>query len=182
DAMMKAGKISAEVGIDALNQVLNDKMGGIAQRQLLDIGVQWDKFKDSIKALFADINTQPFLNALHSVLSLFDQNTASGKRLKAITEDFYNFLFKAFEGVDGSGLEKAFGFLLDALEGAVGLFKFLLPYMQAIGGGFITGLTQGFHAFSAVLQTIGKAFGGLGTNDTLIKFLTMAGKGFAYLI
>lgn len=181
-ALLKAGKISASMGIDALNEVLEKKFHGIAQRQLLDFGTQIAKFKDSFMQLFEGVDAQPFLNALHSVLSLFDKNTATGARLKGIIEGLYNWFFKLFEGINTKTLEGAFNTLLDALEGVIGVFKFLMPYMQALGGGFIKGLGAGFKIFASIIQTIGKALGGLGGNDTLIMFLTEAGKGFAYLV
>jgi hypothetical protein len=181
EAMMKAGKISAEQGIDALNNVIQNKFGDIAKAQMLDLDVQWTKFKDTISELFADIDSGPFLAALAAVLGLFDKNTETGARLKAITEDFYNFLFKAFEGVDGASLTGAFNAALDALEGLVGIFKFLWPYLSALGGGFMAGIMEGFKVFSSILGTVGKSLGGLGDSEALITMLTYAGKGFAYL-
>jgi hypothetical protein len=91
-AQIQAGTLSADQGIAGLNAVIEDKLGGQAAKKLLDLDVQFAKFKDHISQLFQDVNVTPFLEGLKSVLSIFDSSTASGKALKwALTTVFDGF-------------------------------------------------------------------------------------------
>ncbi len=94
DAQMKAGKITAEQGIAALAKAVSQKFAGVAGKQVLDIGNQFQHFKDNVSKLFEDVNTDGFLSALHDVLSMFDQSTESGRILKTVITDAFNGMFK----------------------------------------------------------------------------------------
>jgi hypothetical protein len=92
---LKLGKITAEQGIAATNKVLESKFGAQAAGQLTDFSVQTQKFKDNIKNLFKDVDTSPFLQSLHKMLSLFDSTTSTGKALKKVLTSAMNGFFKA---------------------------------------------------------------------------------------
>lgn len=93
-AMLKAGKVNVETGIDAINEAIEG--GKIGERakgmfKLKDIAVD---FRNSMMKLFAGIDTAPFINALRQVSVLFDENTASGKMFRTIVLGAFNALFK----------------------------------------------------------------------------------------
>lgn len=94
EAQLKAGKISAEVGVAALTKTLDTKFGALAQKQLLDIGNQSQKLKDSFSKLFEDVNTGPFLDAISSLVSLFDDSTETGKALKQTITSIFDKVFE----------------------------------------------------------------------------------------
>ena len=99
EAELKAGKISAEVGVAALTKTIDTKFGGLAAGQVLDFGAQMQRFKDNIGRLFEDVDTGPFLSALKTVLDLFDQSTESGKFLKETLTAAFNGLFNAIAAI-----------------------------------------------------------------------------------
>lgn len=93
-AMLKAGKVNLETGIDALNEAIEG--GKIGERakgmfKLRDIAVD---FKNQMMKLFSGIDTAPFVNAIRQVGVLFDENTASGKMFRGIVLGAFNALFK----------------------------------------------------------------------------------------
>lgn len=93
--MMAAGKINAKEGILALETVINEgKIGALAKKQALDFGNQIKLATSNIKELFSDIDTGPFLDALHGILSVFDSNTAAGSVLKTVITAIFDKLFK----------------------------------------------------------------------------------------
>jgi hypothetical protein len=92
---MKDGKIAADVGIDALNATIKKKLGGLAAKQVLDVGNQVAVFKDNLARMFEDLGpaVEPFLKALHEVLEIFDQSLPSGRALKAVVTGVFTSLF-----------------------------------------------------------------------------------------
>lgn len=94
-AEVEKGTLDAGVGISALNEVLTQKFGGAAARQFLDFGSQVQHFKDNVSQLFEDVDTGPFLDALHQILSVFDKNTESGRALKEIVTRGFDAIFRA---------------------------------------------------------------------------------------
>lgn len=93
-ADMKAGTISVEDGISAMNKALNTRFGAVAAKQALGFNVQIAKLQENLGKLFARVDLEPFLKALKEVLSVFDQQTASGKALAYILSTTFSGLFK----------------------------------------------------------------------------------------
>ncbi len=94
EAAMKAGKVSVEKGIDAMNKALGKRFGSVAKDQMLNWQVQLLKFKENIAGLFEGVNVKPFLEALQKFLRLFDSSTATGKAMKTMIEGFLNGVFR----------------------------------------------------------------------------------------
>jgi hypothetical protein len=147
EAQIKAGTLAADVGIDALNAVVNKKLGGAAAKQLLDLDVQFTKFKDNLRRLFENVNVQPFLEALHEVLAIFDGTSESGKALKYLITTVFDSLFKAAAKV----LPYVRYALLALVIGALKVYIALKPAIAAIkkmfdggGGGDATKKTIDF--------------------------------------
>jgi hypothetical protein len=92
---MKSGQIAAEDGLSAMNKVLEAKFGKQAAGQLTDFSVQVQKFKDNITDIFKDVDTAPFLNALHELLSIFDSSTTTGAAMKSTLVGAMNGFFQA---------------------------------------------------------------------------------------
>lgn len=153
DAQMKAGKITAEAGIAALTKAIDQKFGKVAGKQLLDIGSQFQSFKDNVMQLFEDVNTDGFLGQLHDILSVFDQSTESGKALKMIVTNTFDAIFKATEAV--APYVKTFfkGLVIIALQVYIA-FKPLLAQLGAMGPA-----SDGPATLASVMSVLGQVIG-----------------------
>jgi hypothetical protein len=86
---IKAGEKLSKI-LDEINKKgILDKSRKLA----LSFDTQIAKLKENTTKLFEGINIEPFLEALHTVLSVFDQNTAAGKALKLIFEGLVQPIF-----------------------------------------------------------------------------------------
>ena len=91
---IKAGTITAEKGIDALNAAVNAKLGGVAADKAGDFGSQMTKLHDNIGQLFEDVNIQPFLQGLKGLLSIFSKDSVEGGKMKIILTALFDKVFK----------------------------------------------------------------------------------------
>lgn len=82
-AMLKNGQISADVGIKALNETIEGKIGGIAAKQLMDFDTQFKNLKDNFITMFmGDASSKAmegFKKGLAELFSFMDKDTAVGK-------------------------------------------------------------------------------------------------------
>lgn len=181
EAELKAGKISAEVGVAALTKTIDKKFGALAGKQLLDFGNQVQRFKDNIGRLFEDVDTGPFLEALKTVADLFDTSTTAGNALKESVTAIFDGLFSAaaaalpyvktlFKGLIIIGLQfyiglkpllKALGLIGTTAKGSGDGTKTLAAAMTKVGEvvGFVTGIFAKFLAHKPVLVALGIAAG-----------------------
>lgn len=83
-ASMMSGAILAGQSVDALSARIQQRLGGIAAKQMLSLNVQIAKARESYDALFRSVNIEPFLAALSQVTSMFSQATASGRALQEL--------------------------------------------------------------------------------------------------
>jgi hypothetical protein len=134
EAQLKAGKIKAEVGIDALTATIDKKFGGVAAKQALDFGVQMQRLKDNIGGLFADVKTGPFLDALNEIVSVFDSTTPAGGAMKDILSGAFNTVFKIITA--GAPYVKTFlkGLVIIALQIAIAMKPLIAKLREAFGG------------------------------------------------
>lgn len=95
DALLKAGKVKAQVGIDALNAAVQTRFGDVAARKMLDFDVQISKAKDNLSAMFHDVAIEPFLVALQKALSVLDSSTVVGAKLQKILVAMMDGFFEA---------------------------------------------------------------------------------------
>lgn len=130
---------------------------------LLNLDVQIDKFHENIARIFSGVNIKPFLEALRSILSLFDQSTSSGKALKAIVEGLLNPLFAGLTSL--APLAKGFfqGLVIGALLLTIAVLKVKNALKDTFGGflgqidlvkvGVYAGLAV-FGALAAILAVV----------------------------
>jgi len=84
------GAKAAGQSVDALSADMKSKLGDVAAKQALALGVQLSKAKENITGLFSGADIEPFLRGLHAILSIFDQNSEAGRSLKAVITDMVN--------------------------------------------------------------------------------------------
>lgn len=69
--------------VDKLANRIKTKFGDVAQAKLMSLDVQLLKLKENITWIFSGADIEPFLRGLQSILSLFDQNNAGVRSLRA---------------------------------------------------------------------------------------------------
>jgi hypothetical protein len=90
---LKSGAItSAQFGANLTKLVTAKGMGPLEQ-QANSFSAQVALLKENFLKLFDGIDAGPFLGAMKSLFSLFDQTTASGKTMKAGITGFFNGVF-----------------------------------------------------------------------------------------
>jgi len=122
-AGMAAGASLTGRSVKALSDNVKARLGGIAARQMLSLTVQSDKLKESMDALFRDVNLEPLLVGLKEVYALFSQNTVTGRALKFLMETILQPLINAVG--EAAPYMKAFfqGMVLAALKTAIAVVK-----------------------------------------------------------
>jgi hypothetical protein len=85
-AGMAAGAALTGRSVHAMTEKVRTRLGGIAQKQLLSLGVQTQKLKENFGALFRDLKIEGLLTAMREVGKVFSQNTVTGRALKATLE------------------------------------------------------------------------------------------------
>jgi len=159
---VKLGQVSAEDGIKAMNQVLEQKFAGGAAEKALGFDTQIAKTKENLTNLFKDVNTGPFLSALHQVLGLLDQNTAAGKAIhKVLTgamSGFFSAAAKALPYVEAFLLQLG----IAALDWYISIKKSIGPLEHMVGLDTAKPAT-GFAAVKAAASAVAFVIGSLVT-------------------
>lgn len=132
-AALQNGQVGMEVGVAALNDALQARFGDIGKKMSLGLDKQFAKAQDNLGRLFKDVRFDGFLEGLASVLSLLDENTATGQALKAIVEVMLNPLLD-FGASSAPGIKAFFqGAIIGALILTISLLKLKKAFKEAIG-------------------------------------------------
>lgn len=147
---------------DALRKAAFDdakKKFGDIKGAMISLPVQMAKVKENLARLFGDIKIEPFLKALASVLSLFDQSTSSGRALKQMAESMLNPIFSALAALEP--LAKGFfkGLIIGALLITIAFLKVKNALKDAFGDmGGIDLMKVGVYAGVAAIMLLVAAF------------------------
>jgi hypothetical protein len=133
-AAIQSGTVSVEDGLEALDDAVQAKFGKIAKAQLLAFNTQLQKARENLGRIFAGVNVEKFLEALHEVLSLLDQSTFTGRALRAIAETALNPLLDTLAEL--GPIAKAFfeGMVIGALMVAIVALRLRNALRDAFGG------------------------------------------------
>lgn len=139
-ASMAAGAAMAGQSVRKLSEDVKTRLGGIAARQMLSLGVQTAKMREHFAVLFRDIKVEGFLKALQTLTSLFAQSTASGRALKTLAETLLQPLIDGFAFL--APLAKRFfqGVILGLLAVTIHVLKAALWFKKTFGGDLFKGL------------------------------------------
>lgn len=121
---MAAGAGAVGQSVDKLADRVKSRLGGIAERQAMSLGVQMSKLRENVTRIFDGVKIEGFLRELNIVTGLFSQNAAVGKALKTIFEALFN---PIFGGAEGAGMAvKRF------IQGAViGVLQLTIMFLTA---------------------------------------------------
>jgi hypothetical protein len=132
-AAIQNGTVRVEEGLEALDDAVQAKFGKLARAQLLGFTFQIQKARENLGRIFAGVNVERFLEALHDVLSVLDQSTITGRALRAIAETALNPLFDALAKL--GPIAKGFfqGMVIGALLVAISVLKVRNAFREVFG-------------------------------------------------
>lgn len=94
---LRTGRVTMGAGLDALSKTVDQKLGPIANKKLLTVGIQSDRLKDNLGRLFSGVDTSKIATVLQRVADLFNENTVSGRALKVTIEGIFSGVSRAVE-------------------------------------------------------------------------------------
>lgn len=151
---IKDGKVSADVGLSALNSVMADRFGELSSAKALDFDSQLSKARENFGAMFRDVRIEPFLEGLRSVLSLLDETTPTGAAMKSVLTGAMDSFFAAAAAV----LPYVKEFILQLGIAGLRLYIALKPAISALGelfgGGSENGSEVAMKAIAVTAQVI----------------------------
>lgn len=154
EAQLKAGKITADQGITAMNTVMERKFGKLAASKLLGFDEQIAKAKENVGVLFKDVKIEPFLQALSKVTGLLDQNTTTGRVLKGVLTESMS----AFFGAAAAALPYVKQFLIGLAIAGLKIYIAMKPaieQLKALLGVEDTGSKEGLDAMAEAGKVVG---------------------------
>jgi hypothetical protein len=134
EKQLKAGKIAASVGIDALTAVIDKKFGELAKKQALDFPAQLQRLRDNFTKLFDGVDTGPFLEAFSRLVDLFDSGTSSGAAMKEALTATFDGVFRAITAVEPYAKTFLKGLVIIALQVAIAFKPLIKSIREAFGG------------------------------------------------
>src|SRR5690606_9570039 len=83
--------------VEKLAGDVKSKLGGVAEKQMLSLDVQARKLRESIGGIFASAAIEPFLRAVRTITSMFEESSATGAALRAVVSAIFDPFFKSTE-------------------------------------------------------------------------------------
>jgi hypothetical protein len=155
--------------IKKLSEDAKARLGGVVKAQMLSLGVQQQKLRESINHLFDGIKIERLLEGLHSLTEMFSASTEHGRALKTILEVTLQPLINA--AARGGPLMKRFfqGIIIAALLLAITVLKVRNVLRDTFGGSDILkgldlqrgALYAGIAVFGAFATVVGVTAAGL---------------------
>lgn len=152
--------------VKALANDVKARLGGIASAQMLGFGQQVEKLRYNLGQLFSGLKIDGFLQALHTVTTLFEKNTVTGAALRQLTEHIFQPMIGAVSSL--MPLVKRFfqGMLIGALLVENKVLGLALWFKRTFGGSILRDLDLSKAAVFAGIAVVGfltAAFVVLGT-------------------
>lgn len=129
---LKKGTVDATKFNDALTGALIEKGAGPLGKMFGKMETIIAKFKEAIGDMFEDVDIEPFVGAMRSLLEIFDQSTTTGQMLKSVFSGF----FTSFFVWTGKAITSAKHFFLDMI--ILGLKAYIavkpwIPLLKTLG-------------------------------------------------
>lgn len=129
---LKKGTVDATKFNDALTGALIEKGAGPLGKMFGKMETIVAKFKEAIGDMFEDVDIEPFVGAMRSLLEIFDQSTTTGQMLKSVFSGF----FTSFFVWTGKAITSAKHFFLDMI--ILGLKAYIaikpwIPLLKTLG-------------------------------------------------
>ncbi len=189
DKQLQKGKISADVGIKAIMEVIRTgvsggKLGSLMQKMGSEsfVGLV-STIASKLTGLFDSVKIDPFLDGLKSVATVL--LGPIGEKLKTSVTSLMDGIFEAlFAGVSGMGGDDAIGRLVNGIADGIAtvavVIKAIAPYVAA----FVSGMIEGFgNVGSVITQVFGRLdMGKAEASANIMTVIAYAAKGLVYAI
>lgn len=121
-------------GVEKLSSDITSRLGGTAAKQMLSLDVQARKLKESVTGIFASAAIEPFLKAINTITSMFNETSATGEALRTVVGAIFDPFFKSTER--GAPIIKALiqGIVIAALQMTIVFLKIRNAIRDAFGG------------------------------------------------
>jgi hypothetical protein len=166
---LRTGGVKLKEGLAALNRVIDSKMGDLANKKLMTVGVQAQRLKDNFSKLFENVNTSGIARLLQALGNTLDQSNFAGKSLRDL-------LTKMFDEM-GAAAERVAPYIQAFFEGgilmALKLYNALYPVRQAIARMFGGDQKAGLESFQNSIISFA---------DKVTRAFELAAKAVAFLI
>lgn len=93
---LQFGRVKIEDGAKAVRDAIEGKFANVNTRQMLSLTTIWQKFKDNLTRLTADVKLEPILNGVKRLADLFSETTVTGDLLKTAISGFGTILGLTF--------------------------------------------------------------------------------------
>lgn len=148
------------------------RLGPIARRMSMSLGVQTRKLKEDLGALFDGVEIEGFLSALREVTHLFSQTTQTGRSLRQLVEIIFQPMTDALGGLGPVAKRFFQGMIIGAQELVILVLRLAIWFKRAFGS---SELLAGIDAQNAALAL------GKGALFGILAAATLAGVAFAAL-
>lgn len=176
---IKAAEAAKKTGgsVDELSKAMKDKLGGVAAAQALSFGVQIDKLKENLTGLFSGADITPLLEAMHALLSIFDQTSETGQAMReaiggaiefiiGAVLQLANLMLRAYIAIKGNavawavvkaaalGVAVVFGLIAAVIGTVIAVIGGLAAAFAAVIGWIAAVVVNGISAIGTILSGI----------------------------
>jgi len=182
DGMVAAGKVTADEGVAAILDTIHDRFDkgqglGALAKQLGGGSVtgQVQVLQNNLQKLFGDTAiTAPLVNALKNLNSIFDESSATGKKLR----DFLTRMFeKVGDLIDAISDPEAIGGVIegivDFLDAIDTVVSHVMPYLKALGGPLWEGIKSAVKPLIGIFNKIFPEKGGGADSNFIAMFKSL---------
>lgn len=160
------GKVTLSSGLKALYAAVEKVHGKTAAMKGLGFEVQIERAKELFATIFSKLDFEPFLQAFHEVVSLFDETTSSGKMIRTLMGSLFGGMGGSVKGV--AGIVRGFieGLLIGAALIRIAYLSVKLALLKAIPRSLrpdVDMVTAAMYAGVGVVGLLTLAFLGLAT-------------------
>ncbi len=150
---IEKANIDGRKGIEAIVNQLNEHGKNALKEKMLDPGVMFDKFKESLSHLFDGVGDTPgykeFIDALNVMFAAMGEGTAAGKGMKAGLTSALSGLFSILAKGIHAGTIAFLTIQLNALK----LYIFLFPLLKKLHEVFVT--LGGWKTLGMLMKALG---------------------------
>jgi hypothetical protein len=182
DGMVAAGKVTADEGVAAILDTIHDRFDkgqglGALAKQLGGGSVtgQLQVLQNNLQKLFGDTAiTAPLVNALKNLNSLFDESSATGKKLRDFLTRMFEKVGDLIEAISDPGaIGGAIEGIVDFLDAIDTVVSHVMPYLKALGGPLWDGIKSAVKPLIGIFNKIFPEKGGGADSNFIAMFKTL---------
>lgn len=182
DGMVAAGKVTADEGVAAILGTIHDGFDkgqglGALAKQLGGGSVtgQVQVLQNNLQKLFGDTAlTAPLVNALKNLNSLFDESSATGKKLRDFLTRMFEKVGDLIEAISDPGtIGGAIEGIVDFLDAIDTVVSHVMPYLKALGGPLWEGIKSAVKPLIGIFNKIFPEKGGGADSNFIAMFKTL---------